>query len=60
MVRLISIESSELEDVFKLGGSSIGNIVRAGLFVGAIEKIDPSSPIQSKDQIMLKDYQEVC
>ena|ERR1700733_7238943 len=62
MARLMSIESSELEGVFKLGGSSIEYIVRAGFFVGAIENIDPSSHIQRKEQIIrvLEDYQGVC
>lgn len=62
MARLMSIETSELEGVFKLGGSSIAYIVRVGFFVGAIEKIDSSSRIQRKDQIIqvLEDYQGVC
>ena len=62
MARLMSIESSELEGVFKLGGESIGYIVRAGFFLGAIEKIEPSSSIQKKEQIIpvLENYQEVC
>jgi hypothetical protein len=58
MARLMSIEASELEGVFKLGGSSIEYLVRAGFFVGAIEKIDSSSPIQKIR--VLEDYQEVC
>lgn len=41
----MAVETSELEDVFKLGGSSMARIVRAGFFVGAIEKIKDGSPI---------------
>lgn len=56
--RLISIESTQLEHVFMLGGNSVARLVRAGFFVAAIEKVQESSPIRSKRDIIriLMDY----
>ncbi|KAJ3517063.1 hypothetical protein NLJ89_g730 [Agrocybe chaxingu] len=36
--RLVAVQSSELEDVFALGGESLGRIVRVGFFGHAIDR----------------------
>ncbi|RPD62640.1 Fic-domain-containing protein [Lentinus tigrinus ALCF2SS1-7] len=42
--RLLAINSSELEEVFLLGGDSLPRIVRVGFFSGAIDRVSHGPP----------------
>ncbi|RDX53532.1 Fic-domain-containing protein [Lentinus brumalis] len=42
--RLLAIESSELEDVFSLGGDSLPRIIRVGFFSSAIDRVRHGPP----------------
>ena len=58
--RLLAIQSSELEEVFSLGGESLPRIVRVGFFSGAIDRVryGPPGGVRSIVEI-LKDLNRV-
>jgi hypothetical protein len=59
--RLLAIDTSVLEQVFQVGGSSVPRLVRLGFFVGAIERVERNSVIQDRENIIavLRNFQGV-
>lgn len=50
-LRLLCIETNELEDVFPLGDDTISRLVRVGCFVDALRHVSPNRKLNDKGSI---------